>query len=345
MVRYRFGQDDLLRTRFAVAPLMELIGALYVLREPERYEVHEPWVRLVAPGAAKLDLALLEVAAPPQAPYWPVFVGPPPRAPHAEVAGELERVLATPPAHVAEEVARAHPDGVPRAGRALIDRPARALPRLVKQMRALWDVALAPWWPRIAALVESEIAWRARRLAAVGPRAAFSGLHESVTFADGVLSVDPTTKAPAVVELAGRGLLLVPAAFVWPIVWPRSDAPWDPALVYPPPGTAALWEPDGAGGEALERAAGARARAGPARAGAPGRDARPRAAAGGQPGRRERAPEGPAPGRARRRPARGTARRLRAHGKGGRALLSVSQRARRHAARRRAESSMPDNTD
>ena len=55
------------------------------------------------------------------------------------------------------------------------------------------------------------------------------------------------------VELAGRGLLLVPAAFVWPIVWPRSDAPWDPALVYPPPGIAALWDPTAPAAGALEQ--------------------------------------------------------------------------------------------
>ena len=36
MVRYRFGQTDLLRTRFAVAPVIELLGAVYVLgRVPE----------------------------------------------------------------------------------------------------------------------------------------------------------------------------------------------------------------------------------------------------------------------------------------------------------------------
>ena len=120
-------------------------------------------------------------------------------------------------------------------------------------MLAFWDAALAPWWSRIAALLESEIAWRARRLAAVGPQAAFSGLHDSVRFADGVLSVDPTTKVPADVDLAGRGLLLVPAVFTWPIVWPRSDAPWDPALVYPPPGTAELWEPADEQHHALEQ--------------------------------------------------------------------------------------------
>jgi hypothetical protein len=32
VIRYCFGYDDLLRTRFAMAPLMELIGAMYALR-------------------------------------------------------------------------------------------------------------------------------------------------------------------------------------------------------------------------------------------------------------------------------------------------------------------------
>jgi len=42
VIRYRFGQNDLLRTRFAIAPLMELIGAVYVLRDPARFVVHQP---------------------------------------------------------------------------------------------------------------------------------------------------------------------------------------------------------------------------------------------------------------------------------------------------------------
>jgi DNA-binding transcriptional ArsR family regulator len=43
------------------------------------------------------------------------------------------------------------------------------------------------------------------------------------------------------VDLAGRGLLLIPSAFTWPEVWPRTDPPWDPALVYPPAGIGNLW--------------------------------------------------------------------------------------------------------
>ena len=258
MISFRFGQDDLLRTRFAIAPLMELVGCVYALRDPAGVAVHRPWAEWARPRTAHVDLSLLEVATPSKRPFYPVFIGPPPRVPHPTVASEFERVRATPPERVAEEIARAYPEGVPDEGRMLVEDPARGLERLVAQMQALWDVALAPWWERLVSVLESEIAWRARRLATVGPGAAFTGLHERVSWRDGVLRVGPTTKAPTDVDLAGRGLLLVPAAFTWPNVWPRSDPPWDPALVYPPSGIAELWAPDERDDSALDTLLGER---------------------------------------------------------------------------------------
>jgi DNA-binding transcriptional ArsR family regulator len=152
----------------------------------------------------------------------------------------------------AAEIARAYPDAVPDAGRVLVDDPARGLERLVGQMQAFWDALLRPWWSRIDAVLEAEIASRAQRLAAIGPGAAFSDLHDTVRWSDDALYVEPTNKAPADVDLAGRGLLLVPAAFTWPLVWPRTDPPWDPALVYSPAGVGALWAPPDAATGALE---------------------------------------------------------------------------------------------
>jgi DNA-binding transcriptional ArsR family regulator len=91
----------------------------------------------------------------------------------------------------------------------------------------------------------------------VGSRAAFADLHPSVSWQAGCLSVRPTSKPAVDVDLAGRGLLLIPSAFTWPRVWPRTDPPWDPALVYPPTGIGDLWEPperhDGALGTLIGR--------------------------------------------------------------------------------------------
>jgi hypothetical protein len=258
MVRYRFGKRDLLRTRFAIAPLMELVGCAYVLRNPGRYAVHRPWAQWALPRIEGLDLSLFHAATPAGTPFWPVFVGQPPIAPRAEVEDELERVLATPPRQVATEIALTYPRGVPAAAQRFLEAPAAALADLVDQMRALWDAALAPWWPRLSALLESEIASRARRLVASGVEAALADMHPTVAWENETLTVHPTKKAKADVELAGRGLLLVPAAFTWPSVWPRTDPPWDPALVYPPAGTADLWAPDSGDDDALEALLGRR---------------------------------------------------------------------------------------
>ena len=58
---------------------------------------------------------------------------------------------------------------------------------------------------------------------------------------DGALLVDRSHEAE--VELAGRGLQLVPAAFGWPRVGAMFDPPWQPALIYPPRGVGELWAP------------------------------------------------------------------------------------------------------
>ena len=63
--------------------------------------------------------------------------------------------------------------------------------------------------------VEADIAYRAGRLAAGGPLAAFADLHELGSWRDGALVVD--RKYDSTVELGGRGLLLVPVAFAWPL--------------------------------------------------------------------------------------------------------------------------------
>ena len=251
MICYRFGQDDLLRTRFAIAPLMELLGAFYVLRRPEQYVVHRRWVEWAAPRVRDLDLSLLDVAAPYRGSYWPAFISPPPQEPHPTIDAELARVRATRPEHIVAEITRRYPGGMPAAGRSLVDDPIGALDAMVDQMRALWEAALAPRWTTICALLEAEVASRARSLVTLGSRAAFTDLHPTVTWDAGILSVHPTQKQAADVELAGRGLLLIPSAFTWPKVWPRTDPPWDPALVYPPSGIGDLWEPVGPDDEAL----------------------------------------------------------------------------------------------
>ena len=62
----------------------------------------------------------------------------------------------------------------------ILDDPGRMLPRLVDQMREYWKLAIEPHWPRIRALHEADVTYRARQLALGGAEQLFSDLHPSL---------------------------------------------------------------------------------------------------------------------------------------------------------------------
>lgn len=257
MIRYWFGPDDLGRVRFAIAPVFELAASIDVLREPGAHALHTPWVRWarerVDPGRIELLRAVLNPSG-----YRPDFVTPPPDTPRPTLAESLERVRATPPAQVRKELAWAYPSGrMPAAAAALVAEPARGLEQLVAEMAAYWELALAPWWDRTAAALEADVAQQARARAAGGPLAALPQLHPRGRWRDGAVEMEHDYDAD--VELAGRGFLLIPAAFVWPGLWAMLDPPWQPAIIYSPRGLGTLWAPpEVAGDGALDALLGAR---------------------------------------------------------------------------------------
>jgi DNA-binding transcriptional ArsR family regulator len=145
---------------------------------------------------------------------------------------------------------------VPPAAQPFIDEPEAALVRFVEESQAFWDATVAPWWDRMAAFLESEIAARARRLVNRGGLAAFADLDPTVSW-DGQTVAVRTTMAPRQVDLAGRGLLLIPSVLAWD-AWPRVDPPWDPALTYQPSGTGDVWLRDAPTTGALDELLGRR---------------------------------------------------------------------------------------
>jgi len=241
VIAYRFGSEDLGRVRFAISPLFEIAASLDVLRDPSRHAMHAPWVATARERLAGLDLALLEAVVPDSG-YRPDFVHPPPERPRAGFASELARVRATPREQVARDLDWAYEgSSPPAAARVLLDDPARGMAQLTGLMTAYWRRVIEPHWPAICATLEADIAYRAGRLAEGGPLAAFADLHEEARWRDGALEVERPHEST--VELAGRGLLLVPVAFAWPQLWAMIDPPWQPAVVYAPRGVATLWAP------------------------------------------------------------------------------------------------------
>ena len=240
MIRYVFGPEDLGRVRFASSPLFELAASVQALRNPDAHGIHAPWARATRRRVHGLEIDLLEAVVPERG-YHPDFVTPPPESPRAALEEELARVRSTPAEQVRTEVGWAYPGRMPAAARTLLDDPAAGLERLVEQMEAYWQAAIAPYWERLAAAADADVAHHARGLAASGPLTMFADLHQRVRWRAGAVEVDHVYDAE--VELAGRGLLLVPAAFVWPELWAMLDPPWQPAIVYAPRGLGTLWEP------------------------------------------------------------------------------------------------------
>ncbi|MEU5088103.1 DUF5937 family protein [Streptomyces sp. NPDC021356] len=253
--RLRFGDDDLLRCRFALSPLWETQEAVRTLGRPDRHGYHPHWLRRIGETARGLDLAPLWLLMPRRG-HSPDFLGPPPLGPAATFEEEIAAVRAADPVAAREDLARALADtpGALRSpqGRALLADPARAVRELAALLEAAWSVLVEPEWPRLRALLEADIAFHSRRLAEVGLEALLPELDRRLAWDGRTLTVDWHGEHGR--DLDGQGLVLMPSVFSWPEVISGFEPPWQPTLVYPARGLAGLWsEPGAAGTRALVR--------------------------------------------------------------------------------------------
>jgi DNA-binding transcriptional ArsR family regulator len=242
MIRIHLTPEDLAETRFAFSPIWEVVQSFFGLRKPSKSVFHLPWMNQHREQIQRLDLGPLLALVPTDAHYLPDFTSPPPEGPYPVFEEELERVASTPHEQVAKEVRRVYEgrEMPPDAAR-FIDRPERALPELVEAMRAYWETAIEPHWPRMRALLEGDVLHRARQLALEGPEALFANLHPEASWRDGVLTLDKH-KWDEDIKPLGRGLLLIPLVFACPRLTVMWDEPWQPTIGYPPRGLATLWE-------------------------------------------------------------------------------------------------------
>jgi DNA-binding transcriptional ArsR family regulator len=237
-----FTADDLARTRFACSPLWEMVESLRMRQDRASAVVHAPFIQTSAQRLLGFDMSELLLLVPPQG-YIPDFLTPPPDEALPSMQTELARLRATPAERVRADVARRFAGGiVPAAARGYLERPARALDRLVDLLEEYWHRALEPEWPRVRALLEREVAERARQQALNGTGSLLGDLHPAITWRSGTLRL--RGRRPGRIDLAGRGLTVIPNVFVWPIACSMVAEPWQPAIVYPPRGVGSLWAPD-----------------------------------------------------------------------------------------------------
>lgn len=233
---------DLTTVRFACSPVWETLHAVRTFIDARARPYHRSWHAAVARQAARLDLAPL-LAVNPMRGSVPDFLTPPPRVPAPAFADQMAEIRATPPGQVALELERC------RAGRTDLDRrraldglladPAAARDLLADRVQAAWDDLVARFWPRIRVLVDADVAYRSRQLAAHGLGSMLDGIHPKIHYGDGAVRIDDGSDLEVV--LGGRGVVLMPSAYIWPTVAVVTDEPWQPTIAYPARGIAGLW--------------------------------------------------------------------------------------------------------
>ena len=255
MVVFHFTTEDLAQTRFAISPMWELMTGLRALRDPDRAALHLPWVSQALPIARELDLAGALALTPPDG-YMPDFITPPPSSPLASFEEEVDTVCSTPRAQVVADIECLREEG--RGSPALdafLDRPREEVERMCVALRELWERVLEPHWPRLRAVLEEDIRYRAGRLTEGGPAHLFADLDPRVAWRGDRIEITQDYEAEA--SLGGKGLLLVPSVFQ--VTRPATiiSPPWQPTMIYPSRGVGLLWEqPPAEGPEALVKLVG-----------------------------------------------------------------------------------------
>ncbi|WP_225840247.1 helix-turn-helix transcriptional regulator [Streptomyces sp. NK08204] len=239
-----FSASDLAQVRFAVSPMWEVAPSFRLLTSHTAHPVHGRWADQVRPrvAAAGLDRGWLSELIPPTG-YVPDFLNPAPAGPAPAPAAEWEAIQASPTDRVRQDLdhlARHRGSLAPRL-RTLHADPASFLPKVTQEIETYWDLALAPYWARIRAVLDADIFHRARTVAEHGAGHLFNDLHGSMSWHDNALNL-VRRKRNLPRESTGAGLLLIPSAFTGPGLRTRVRPPDPPQLAYPARGIGALWE-------------------------------------------------------------------------------------------------------
>lgn len=245
MIRIRFGEATIDRTRIAVSPLLELTSGLELLH---RHRATAPWpytdwaaqareVLRTVPETRPLrvygELYGTEHARPTPDVFTPVPAGFRPK-----LGDELTALRLTSPDLVAEQFAKHYPEGLPDFLTPYRDDPARAFGLLADGLQAFAELAVAPYWPAMQAALDEEVLLRARTLAAAGPEELLTGVRGPALWDRPVLSLPK--RHDSVLDAREKRLLLVPILLLEDRMAVSTDHPEIVKVSYQARGAAVL---------------------------------------------------------------------------------------------------------
>jgi DNA-binding transcriptional ArsR family regulator len=245
MLRIFFTTDDVARTRLAPAPdpLWESVLSLHILGSRQADAAYGDWRHaatddLRASGVMP-HLRTLVALNPPTG-YFPDFLTP--AAGLDGLSSGLAAIADTPRDMLRRDIATlAEERQLPPDVMELAFGDGRAMRRLADAIRAYYDIALAPIWSRVEAVVEGDRIRRVRAVAGQGTEGLLESLRPSMRWqAGGAQTPEPFHGELQVdyplqreLHLDGRGLLLLPSYFCWRYPVTLLDPALPPVLVYP----------------------------------------------------------------------------------------------------------------
>ncbi|WP_329623613.1 winged helix-turn-helix domain-containing protein [Streptomyces sp. NBC_01255] len=240
MLRFEVSVEDLLRSRFALSPAMDLcwlLRSLAGLNPP----LPRAWAARLMPAFERLRRETeLDAALALQAPQGgPNFVAPPPRGLNQTWADDLAMIRPTPREAARQEIVATAtgPSARDPRVRAVLDSP-DAVSRIAEAMDQAWHELLAADWPQLRAICERDVVHRVGVIGEHGWARTIESLHPGIAWRAGGIEIG--FLRGGTVPLAGDGLLLIPSVLVGHIAAHMEDA-WPKTLIYRARGTAALW--------------------------------------------------------------------------------------------------------
>jgi DNA-binding transcriptional ArsR family regulator len=234
--------SELATTRFALSPLSETISGLQLLGSRWGSGRHVRWVRwAVGEVAARpLDLSRTWPLIVGDGTSWPQFLLPAPASATTTIDDALAVMQQTTARQVRRSLRRVFGDRLPASAAELHADPAAGLRVIAAELRRAHDRLIAPHWPRLRAVLEADVAYRARQLAAGGAARLFADLHPDLSWHDGRLTLDGDNRSPE--GKPPGGVVLSPVVLGPPWVMIKLHTTTQTTLRYPARGAGTLWE-------------------------------------------------------------------------------------------------------
>jgi DNA-binding transcriptional ArsR family regulator len=232
VLRIHFAYEDLAKVALddRVPPICETVLSLQILTGTDQHLRYGPW-RASLEGRASGAVRRLRDLVPAQG-WIPDFLTPVVRG-DARDAAALDAIRHTSLRQIRTELTRlGSTSRLPGWVRSLADGDADAMASVTDALAAWKRLAITPHEKRVQTVLDAEVARKATVLTYHGVDALLRGLHPAVTWQPPVLTVPSSIEAD--IELAGRGLRLVPTLFCSPLprLWLGEDTDRAAVLAY-----------------------------------------------------------------------------------------------------------------